>query len=454
MSFIRVPLHGILKESEGGYFKILDIRGGSFECSWKTLLVYLFSHKSKTIEDIYQKCQERKINISSPEIEDTFNTLLKNGFLHKVDEEPNEYFDIDTIIRNSQKEYDFYPRMISLAELEISIGEKCPYSCSFCYRGDKQSPHNDKAGEKTLSMKKIQQTIEDASQFGARSISFTGGELSLDPYFYKIVKVIEFAHSLGYKRFIVPTTGFNMSEQKIRKLKELGTTLIISSHASSEKTSFEITGHPGSYNNALQTTKLALEIGVDSSVTMTVDPNNIKEIPKVVNKYMNLGVDFLRVNPVCPVGHGETSMLSRNQMKSIFSKVEVLQNIHGKEKVSCPFDVVEEKNYDDPMICEGGVSRVYVREDGLVSICPYTAHIPEFKVGNIHEKRLKELWPTNEVLKNFRSLTELNDKCYNCRERRYCIDSCWVLAYQVFEGLNLCSEPDCTRFEEGQYEQK
>lgn len=172
-------------------------------------------------------------------------------------------------------------------------------------------------------------------------------------------------------------------------------------------------------------------MGIPVTVNMTVTPMNYKTIPEFVD-YMLSQADIkaFAFNRYIP----SPSVLKSNKKKYVMDKqqlnesLEYINNVAIKHPkllykyaIHFPYCIVENKEYLKYVgNCGFGQNYISVDCDGNMQTCSYSDHI----LGNIFQNDMKNIWCENEVLKQYRKLEWLPEKCKRCEFRPSCMAGC------------------------------
>jgi radical SAM protein with 4Fe4S-binding SPASM domain len=88
--------------------------------------------------------------------------------------------------------------------------------------------------------------------------------------------------------------------------------------------------------------------------------------------------------------------------------------------------------------CVCGMQLCAISADGWVKPCGYFS----IKLGNLREKKFKDIWNDNEFLDKMRSIDHLSDTCMNCKYLVYCGGGCRASAYENTGDL-CATDPLC-----------
>lgn len=419
----------ILKNSPWN-FSILDPRGGGLiDVNLKGLLVYFLLHGKTSIEEVENECRKLGIDVDKKFLKKLIKTLLQANLIELRNYYMQPPFRFSSVIKNAFKNFKKYPAALSLCELELSVTNKCTYRCTYCYRGDEN--------KNVISLSCMKKVIEDASEFGTRTLFLTGGEPLLE--INRVKKLARWAVAKKFTNICIATSGIGLSSEIAEELRESGiNSIIVKLDSISHKTFSKIT----QYRYAFYVAKNAIEIGKkyfdEVIANMTVVDLNKGEIDKVVEWAMKNGVNRIKISPPIPTGRASDFYAGEEFLKNIIQKANFYKKIYGNLKVICPYSEAK-KYYTQTLICLAGTTLAFVSENGNMSVCPY--FINKLVISNVTRERFKSVWPNHPLLQKFREPINVNPQCMRCKKRYYCIDNCRFLSFLRFNSLTMESKP-------------
>jgi MoaA/NifB/PqqE/SkfB family radical SAM enzyme len=146
----------------------------------------------------------------------------------------------------------------------------------------------------------VEQLVE-AKKDGVDRILFTGGEPTIRK---DLIELVSYAKNLGYGEIFIITNGRMFSYPGFsRRIRGAGlTNVLFSLHASEASMHDCLTRTPGSFSQTVQGIKNLKELGGVMIATNTVvNKKNYRDLPKLVQFLVNLGVEycqFIFINPM------------------------------------------------------------------------------------------------------------------------------------------------------------
>ena len=123
--------------------------------------------------------------------------------------------------------------------LWLELTSKCNLRCLHCYAKAGRGTKNDE-----LSTNDYKRIIREASDFGWKSIQFTGGEATLCP---DLIELLAYAKACGYEFIELYTNAFNLQNRLLDFVLENGIKVATSFYSYKSKTHDRITQCSGSF---------------------------------------------------------------------------------------------------------------------------------------------------------------------------------------------------------------
>ncbi len=264
-----------------------------------------------------------------------------------------------------------------------------------------------------MSLADYRSIIDQLCELGCVYVLLTGGELSLHPDFLDIA---EYATEKGLLVNIY-TNGYNISDEQLRKMIALRPNSIsFSLYAADSKIHDSITGVHGSFDRSLRTAVICKCAGVDTfikTIALKQNADSLEDLFKLGELY-HIPVELAKL---VLRSHLETKCLSelRLEKSEDYTKLFWLEAKYKK-----PLLCAKTRAEDEPL-CSAGLYTLSVNPYGEVFPCNGL----NISIGNIHEKKLTEIWKDCEAIvrqrlpKGFLSAAH----CGSCENKQYC-DTC------------------------------
>ncbi len=330
--------------------------------------------------------------------------------------------------------------------LQWHITEKCNLRCKHCYTESKYL-------ENELSEEELYRVLDQYKELLNKwniskkdtHLTLTGGEPLLRKEFFPLIE--RFYENKSLFRYNVMSNGMLIDRKIARKLKELEVENVQLSIEGMEKNNDEIRGQ-GTFKRIVNAAKVLKDENLHISFSLTVFRQNFKDIEKLIELCLSLGVNVLGVGRLVPWGRGEEmrkKILTPPQVKElyeyVFKKNKELSRVKKDFFIStgCSNSLwcASDPGFK-PHGCSAGYDCLTPMPNGDVLPC---RRLP-IKVGNVKEKTLFEIWYESNILWKLRNLKNFSETCRNCNFWRDCKGGARCVAYGYFKN-EFAPDPQC-----------
>ncbi len=279
--------------------------------------------------------------------------------------------------------------------VDIAITGRCNLKCKHCYQGDQKYSYE-------LDYKTIERIIYDSYDLGTVDIVITGGEPTQHPDFVKIIKLLD---ELNFRWTLITNGNYDKKlNQCILKYKPAEVVFSLDGF----KKEYEKFRIGGNWEKVIENIKeLSNEIIIQINYTLnkyTNDPDYIKKFEKFVKEKLN--IDRIIYIPIGSAGYAceNSDIIPKNLtiLKNVFKK--------GNKYTTCNFFY----------------NKISINYDGSVYPCMFFREIEYYRLGNVYENSLKEIYyklisknvvpkPTEYIIKK---------DCINCTHLNECGGGC------------------------------
>jgi radical SAM protein with 4Fe4S-binding SPASM domain len=133
------------------------------------------------------------------------------------------------------------------------------------------------------------------------------------------------------------------------------------------------------------------------------------------------------IQRVIPKGRASNTLkyaLRKEHITAMFQDIEKIEQTYRLKIVfedAFPLCIIDEKYHRYLSPCVWGFTKGSINWNGDISRCGAD---PRFRLGNIFEKPLKEIWENHPVLRSFRSTDWMPPECQNCSLLEKCRCGC------------------------------
>lgn len=336
----------------------------------------------------------------------------------------------------------------NLKKIKIEITQNCPLGCLHCSTsaGRNRNDH--------IPIDILKRLLNEASEMGVESVSFSGGEPLVYP---ELNDLVSYSSGLGlylslYTSGIINTNLHPLSVDGAKALVESGVDrFIFSIYSTNQSGHSSITG--------FDTLPLTLEAMKNTTaarakcveIHFVALKRNYRDLENVVSLASSLGVSQVSILRFVPQGRGapiaRTEKLSRNQLIELANAINTIKHKYGDVniRVGAPYNILGLGKSQ----CNAGESILVITYSGQAVPCDGFKNVnyPDKEHGNIYNTSLQSIWERSGLLNRVRY--ELgNDlhktKCGECNLLSSCQSGC--LAQKVVQNgwneLDL-QDPDC-----------
>lgn len=168
---------------------------------------------------------------------------------------------------------------------EIKVGNACNNNCTFCLNSDRTLYKN---------KEQVFREIDEAKQKEIRQIQFTGGEISIRPDFFNILR---HAKECGLE-IVIHTNGRTFSYTSFtEKVCSKGIEMfLVSLHTHNEELNKKLTSVQGGYEQTIKGIKNIKKMGCKVVLNTVISRDNIEWMEKIIEHNCKLEVDAIQIS--------------------------------------------------------------------------------------------------------------------------------------------------------------
>jgi MoaA/NifB/PqqE/SkfB family radical SAM enzyme len=278
------------------------------------------------------------------------------------------------------------------SNVDLDFTKQCNLRCKHCY-AEAGSAESDE-----LSTNELNGLIDQLADMGTLSITVgSGGEAMLRP---DLFEVLQHGRDRAMVLFLV-TNGLLITEETAARLKALRVVASVSLDGATRESHDALRG-PGAFEGALRGVRTLRDGGCITACNLTLTKLNYHEMPRFLALVRSLGLKYVSVNRMLPVGRGRlhTSLLPNGA--EFKQAVHDLRQGLGPDVVMSSQDPILDKMFKGATrgageartgvevlyACTAGVSSFAVKANGDVVPCRM---IP-VPVGNVRAATLEAIW--------------------------------------------------------------
>jgi MoaA/NifB/PqqE/SkfB family radical SAM enzyme len=261
----------------------------------------------------------------------------------------------------------------------FAVTPQCPCNCWHC-------SFSDRSKKDILSLHQLKKSISEVQDLGTSVVGITGGEPLLRKDLEEIIASID-KRSMP----IMFTTGFDLTSERVRRLKEAGLEIpVISLDHYLPEVHDKGRGREGMHEAALSAIRLFKEQGFYVAVSFVPDRKLVDDreaIFRTIDFFKDLGINDMRLTSPILSGHltaRPEELLTAENVKTIWEIQKKCTRTPGYPGVFA-YDFFESDQYYG---CGAGFNYMFVDSQGNVCPCDFTM----LNFGNILETSIKEIW--------------------------------------------------------------
>lgn len=394
--------------------------------------LYLLKKKPNNLAILFRILESNSIEINDIKrflSQNEFSNLLTN----KIDFLSTEGFDLYNIAKELSPFTEYSPERIDLL-----ITKRCNLNCKHCF--ENSSPN---IKSSIIELSDVSRLFKEIDDLNVQTLKITGGEPFCYPHFEDILKLTD------RTRFecIILTNAMLIKESSMDIISGNGIKLGISIDGINSESHDYIRGS-GSFEILQKKLLLLKKHKVKYSMTLSLHKKNFKEISDISEFVLSdLGARRLFINQLKPLGRAYMNkdiFITDEDYNWVKDEVNRLSEFYN-DKVIISDDSLLHNNDNEnnkknfSLVCSAGNRSLSI--DNLLDVypCVYGNGIDIFKMGNLRENSLLEIW-NSDKWKDFRGVTTLIDieGCSSCEYNKFCdVKNCRLKP--VYEGKSFYS---------------
>jgi radical SAM protein with 4Fe4S-binding SPASM domain len=312
------------------------------------------------------------------------------------------------------------PTKYTLDLVALHITRVCSHRCPYCYAADDLNKPTHPPFEQLL---RVVDAIADAN---VEEITLLGGDPAPYP---KSVDLAAYIHGKGIRVSVLSNTH-RYPNSSIAEAAKYISAFEATIHDATPEKHDEFCRSPGAYARVMGQLRMVAGTGRKIGIALNVTPQTVTQMYRMVQRMVSrdrVRPDYVIVQRIIPFGRASGSSdftLSREIAERALQEIRRIDDELGiKIAVEDPFPLCvlpkELRKYMTP--CAWGFTKAAVSANGDLSRCGAD---PRYRLGNILEKPLLQIWNESEILKSFRSREYLPGRCRACTDMEQCGGGC------------------------------
>jgi SynChlorMet cassette radical SAM/SPASM protein ScmE len=344
--------------------------------------------------------------------------------------------------------------------LDLDITNYCNLRCKYC-------SHFSSAGDVSsdLPAEEWLNFFQELNRYGIMTVSLQGGE----PFYRKDLPELIEGIVRNRMRFSILSNGTLITDEAAVCLASThrcdGVQVSIDG---SDASTHDVFRGKGSFSKALEGIELLRKHDVPVSVRVTIHKKNVHDLGKIARFLLeDLGLPEFTTNAVsfmglCRENAKEVQLTVDERTLAMESLLSLNRKYNGRISATAGplaealswmmMDQARREGKENLpgggclTGCNGPMSSLTVRADGVMVPCAQLSHI---ELGRVGKSDLKEIWQHHPELKRLRERHNIPlsdfDFCRGCDYISYCTGNCPALAYTITGQVNHPSPDACLR---------
>lgn len=327
-------------------------------------------------------------------------------------------------------------RIPKMAGWEIT--DWCNLTCPHCYSAAYRRNRDE------TSLVECKNLIDEMAALGVEMIGLTGGEPLLRD---DLEDIISYAVSKRIRTGLT-TNGVLLDDSRARRLKEAGIeTIQISLDGSTAERNYRFRrATDEEFEKVTEALRICRRLDIKLYLAMMIGKENLDDAPRMIELAKAHCLDALRLCGFTPLGRGKNPEVQKRLLlgDALPDLLALTRDAQADSNFTVMFDpgfgpTRPDYSFHD---CVAGLETFYLKCNGDLYPCTGLLH-KRFKVGNIRERALTELWhdpAMSEIAKT--SHEKIGGACRRCDKFPICHGACRGATY-AHTGKLDASFPAC-----------
>jgi radical SAM protein with 4Fe4S-binding SPASM domain len=398
------------------------------------LFLSVLSRKSQNIDEVTMKISQSFPSVDTSAIKkdaQEFYAMLEiGGFIISGESETeidkkDAYFSYFSV-ENKQMKKAFLPQVKrvqkstdehfrdnpQIVSLQIELSSRCNERCVHCY-----IPHENKINDMEPAL--FYDVLDQCNDMGILFLNLSGGEPMMHKNFCDFLRKIK-----GYDFSIQILSNLTLlNDEIISELKaNRCCSLQVSLYSMDPEIHDSITKLPGSFYKTRDAILNLIENDIQIRISCPTMKQNKNCYIDVLNWAQEHKVSALTdLMMMARYDHTKDNLdnrLSLDEVNTILEDIIRYDENYKREITSIDFDDHAKHDRRNDAVCSVGIASLCMDADGSCYPC---AGWQEYKLGNVKETSLREIWMESPKIKYLRSL-RISDfpKCVTCKDIAFC----------------------------------
>lgn len=317
-------------------------------------------------------------------------------------------------MQNVDGKYKYFLDLVA-----FHITSVCAHRCPFCYAAASSR-------QKHPPLTQLQKVVDALADGQVKEVSLLGGDPGAYPH---VVSLAKYVKKTGMRVSILSNT-LKFPNSSIKEAASYFNAMETTIHDVEARSHDDFCSSKGAYRRVIKRLREAAGVGCKIGIAVNVMPLTANRLYDIVGNIVNrenVPLDYIIVQRIVPFGRAAESAqftLTRKQAESALYEIKKVDEKLGiKISVEDPFPLcvlpVGLRKYMVP--CQWGFTKASVSAMGDLSRCGADTR---YRLGNILDTSLLDIWNNSETLKSFRSRDYLPGRCQTCSMMEKCGGGC------------------------------
>ncbi|MDI9216413.1 radical SAM protein [Clostridium tertium] len=302
-------------------------------------------------------------------------------------------------------------------DLRVCLTEECNFNCKYCRPGGEGIFSNNKM----LEEYELYRIIENLTEFGVKSVRFTGGEPLLRKNFIQIAKCVSDISNIESVSLV--TNGSLLSEEMVAKIREIGIKEVTVSLDTLDKSKFKGIVRVDCFDKVVNGIKLLRKYSIPTRINTVITKSNISEVHEFIEYCNEYGINLKLLDLVNnDADYWASEFIPLEKLRKELSEIATMVDVKypNSNNLGTPMDRFKIGSIDvsvkDNTIgtcysnicnecehypCQSGIVSLVLTHDGFLKLCSSSSK------NSINIKPL-----INKDLRTIEKLKEMLN-CYN-----------------------------------------
>ena len=279
-------------------------------------------------------------------------------------------------------------------------------------------PHENKISD--IDPKLFYKVLEECREMGVLSLTLSGGEPLLHPYFIEFLrKAKEYDFSVNILSNLTLLTDEIVAELKATRLSSVQVSL----YSMDAEVHDSITQMQGSFTKTRDAILKLIDNDIPLQISCPIMKQNKESYADVIawgkEHKVRVDTDYIIMARYDHTTDNLDNRLSLDEVGEVISNFIEADTSYNNRLIEADFAEIDQKYTGDDILCGVCISSLCMVSNGNVYPC---AGWQSYICGNVAEQSLRDIWEKSEKVLYLRSLRKKDmPECMSCPERHFCV---------------------------------